>query len=99
MEGVLSVRRDSETDAKDDDVAQYTFNCESKYKTKLPFAVTIYKDAGQTDCTIFPLTHHYLHFQMLLSTFQSSTLHPMFLNPASIFVFCQNLLLKIPPPG
>merc|ERR1711892_1545194 len=45
MEGVLSVRRDSETDAKDDEVAQYTFNCESKYKTKLPYTVTIYKDA------------------------------------------------------
>jgi len=44
MEGILSVRRDTPTDTKDEEAAQYTFNCESKFKTKLPYSVIIYKD-------------------------------------------------------
>jgi len=44
MEGILSFRRDTQTDTKDEEAAQYTFNCESKFKTKLPYSVIIYKD-------------------------------------------------------
>jgi len=44
MEGILSVRKETKSESKVEGVAQYTFNCESKYKTKLPFSVTIYKD-------------------------------------------------------
>ena len=49
MEGILSVRRDTPSDTKDEEAAQYTFNCESKFKTKLPYSVIIYKDKGKTE--------------------------------------------------
>ena len=47
MEGILSARRETQTDPKVEGIAQYTFNCESKYKDKLPYSVTIYKDGGK----------------------------------------------------
>ena len=45
IEGVLSVTSDSKDDLAAGEVAPYTFNCESKYKTKLPYAVTVYRDS------------------------------------------------------
>jgi len=46
MEGILSIRKDTKYESKENGVAQYTFNCESKYKTKLPYSVIIYKDVA-----------------------------------------------------
>jgi len=55
MEGILSARRETQTDPKVEGIAQYTFNCESKYKDKLPYSVTIYKDGG--DSFPIPVIH------------------------------------------
>ena len=51
MEGILAVRKETKSEDKKEGVAQYTFNCESKYKTKLPYSVIIYKDLGMLDIT------------------------------------------------
>ena len=97
MEGVLSATRDSKTDPEAEEVAPYTFNCETKFKTKLPYSVTIYADEGRAIPKLYPLPQYHLYLQMLLPKYQSTTLQAMFLNPASTSVFYQSLHLKIPP--
>jgi len=58
MEGILSATRDSNTDPEADKVAPYTFNCESKFKTKLPYSVTIYADP---DASFQVPVNHFTH--------------------------------------
>ena len=97
LEGVLSVTKDSKNDTEGGDVALYTLNCESKYKDKIPYALTVYRDTGGITLKyrdMFTALLQEPHF-----TFQSTIRQRVSLSPISTSVFYQNLRLKIPPEG
>ena len=78
MEGILSIRKDTKYESKENGVAQYTFNCESKYKTKLPYSVIIYKDVGRIHHQYCDYNNNHLCHQLHLSQYQSYILRAMF---------------------